>query len=113
MILSAGEKILVVSRPLFNGDLRRNFVGEVQEVLGPLARVSGYAFVYDANVNDFVKREDERVRIFSLVDATLMIVILPDETDVPSVRHEIRAGERYITDGKGMMMKTSALNARR
>jgi hypothetical protein len=113
VILAAGEKILVVTRPLFPGDLRRQFVGEVLEVAGPLARVCGFSFIFDDTINEFVRRDDVRVRIISLVDAGLTIVLLPEEISVPAVRSEVRNGERWITDGGEFSMNTSALTAHR
>ena len=44
-----GEKVFVITRRLFDEDLRRHFVGEVQEITNVAMRVQGYSFVFDDN----------------------------------------------------------------
>lgn len=40
MILKTGEKIHVITRRNFEGDMQRRFIGEVIEARGSLARVT-------------------------------------------------------------------------
>ena len=44
-MIATGEKVYVITRRTFEGDLRRQFVGEVQAVTDFAMRVQGYAFV--------------------------------------------------------------------
>jgi hypothetical protein len=46
-MLAKGEKVFVITRRMFAGDLRRYFVGEVQEVSSFAMRIQRYAFVFD------------------------------------------------------------------
>lgn len=47
MVIGKGEKVFIVTRRLFDGDLRRHFAGEVQEATDTVIRVRGFVFVYD------------------------------------------------------------------
>lgn len=60
MIVNRGEIVHVVTRRLFDGDLRRHFVGKVEEAEGCVARLKGYTFVYDEATNQFVRRAGAR-----------------------------------------------------
>jgi hypothetical protein len=113
MILAPGEKVFIMTRRLFREDFRRHFVGEVEELFGGTLRAHGYSFIYDEVLNDFVRREDLRTRLFSAIDAGLMIFVLPAEVVLADVRYEIRKGERLLTDGKAFNMNVSELSAKR
>ncbi|MEZ4484783.1 MAG: hypothetical protein R2864_09340 [Syntrophotaleaceae bacterium] len=105
MMLSKGEKLFVITRRQFEGDLRRHFVGEVQGTTEWAVRVQGYLFVYDNVNNVYVRREGERTRIFSLVDAGLVINLLPREAVLKDVRY--RADEEdhlVLTDEKSFKL---------
>jgi len=47
MIVSANEKVHIITRRLFDEDLRRHFAGVVLEVAEGTIRAIGYAFIYD------------------------------------------------------------------
>ena len=57
LIKKNGEKIFIGTRRLFERDLRRHFVGEVQECTDFAVRVQGYAFVFDDINGDLLRRE--------------------------------------------------------
>ena len=82
-----GEKVLVVTLRLFEKDLRRHFVGEVQEITSSAIRVQGYSFVFDDATSQFVRHDELRIRIFSLIDAGLVINVLPGEADIENIRY--------------------------
>ena len=104
-MLSKGEKVFVITRRLFEKDLRRHFVGEVQEVSGGAIRVQGYSFVFDEANNEFVRRNDSRIRIFSVIDATLMINVLHREVVLEDIRYLIDKNNHLIlTDDKFFKM---------
>ena len=114
MVLTKGEKVFVISRRRFETDLRRHFVGEVEAASETTMRVRGYAFVFDESINDFVRRDQPRIRIFSLTDAGLTIIVLPGEVDPEQVRYAFEGGNmRIITDEKSFKMNVSEFGARR
>jgi len=47
MIINKGEKLHVMRRRGFDGDLRRHFAGIVTESEDTTVRLQGYAFIYD------------------------------------------------------------------
>ncbi len=91
MLLAAGDKVLIITRRQFETDLRRHFVGEVEEWSGAVARVRGYAFVYDPYTNLFLRREDLRTRLFPIIDAGLIVVLLPKAVVLADLHYEARA----------------------
>ena len=55
MVVEPGEKLFIVTRRLFEGDLRRHFVGEVKAATESTVRLEGYTFVFDAGIGKFVR----------------------------------------------------------
>lgn len=108
MVLSKGEKLLIIRRRLFEKDMRRHFVGEIEEVSAELIRIKGYGFVFDETVNDFKRRSKLQINIFSLVDAGNSIIVLPEEVDIETIRYSVNEkGQRIITDGKSYNLQVS------
>ena len=100
MILEKGEKIHVITRRFFEGDLRWHFIGEIIEVSGALARVEGYVFVFDAGKNQYVQRPDKRSRILGLADSGLIINVLPENADLERTRYaHSQKNILVVTDG--------------
>ena len=114
MILKNGEKVFIISRRIFEKDLRRHFVGEVLESNEAVARVRGYAFVYDDINSDFVRREELRTRIIPLTDAGYIINLLPSEAVLEEISYQTdERNQRTITDGKTFQLNISEFSARR
>lgn len=112
MILAPGEKLFIMTRRQYPEDLRRHFVGEVEELSGATLRARGYTFVYDEDEHDFLKREDLRTRLFALIDGSVMVFVLPKDVVLMDMHYEIRQGARYITDGRTFWMNISELTAK-
>lgn len=113
MTLNTGEKVFIIARRLFEKDLRRHFVGEVLESTDSAARVRGYAFIFDANSGDFVRRDEIRTRIFSLTDAGYIINLLPGEAVIEEISYQTtNNNQRILTDGKTFQMNVSEFSAR-
>jgi len=107
-MLSIGEKIFVIIRRLFESDLRVHFIGEVQDVSETAVRVQGYSFVYDNPSNEFVRREDLRTRIFPMIDAGIVMNVVPGEVILEEVRYSSNdKHQRVITDDKAFEMTVS------
>ena len=107
-MLSKGDKLFFITRRLFENDLRRHFIGEVLEVSTATVMVSGYAFVFDHTSNDFVRRDDLRTRIFSLIDAGIVISVLPRDAYVEDIHYHLNEqGRRILTDEKTFKLNIS------
>lgn len=99
MPLENGERIHVVMRRRYESDIRRHFAGEVEELDGTIARVTGYAFVFDPAHNEWVRRGDSRTRLISLADAGNLVTVLPLNIDIDQISYDTVDGRLVITDG--------------
>lgn len=100
-MLSIGEKIFVIVRPLFESDLHVHFIGEVQDVSETAVRVRGYLSILDNSSGKFVQRNDLRTRIFPMIDAGIVINVIPREVILEEVRYSSNdKHQRVITDDK-------------
>ncbi|MBE0541878.1 MAG: hypothetical protein IH623_10870 [Verrucomicrobia bacterium] len=98
-ILKPGEKVHVIHRRLFDKDVRRHFIGEIEDCEQGVARATGYVFVIDDLSNHlFVKRPDKRTKIFSLTDGTLIVNVVPPAVDLEKVRYELNDRMLLVTD---------------
>jgi hypothetical protein len=105
MILESGEKLHVIMRRNFDNDLRRHFIGEVIEVDGVLARVAGYAFVFDNTTGQFVRRRDMRTRIIGLADAGNIVNVIPPQANIENARYKQSAeGKLVVTDDQSFSL---------
>ena len=113
-MLTKGEKVFIVTRRLFETDLRRHFVGEVLEASGATARVRGYAFIFDENNNEFARRNELRTRIFTLIDAGLTINVIPREVVLEDVKYTMNEkNQRILTDKKSFQMNVGEFGPNR
>ena len=101
MILEKGEKIHIITRRSFDGELRRHFAGTaISDVEQGVLRVEGYAFIFNANTNQYEKRIGLRTRIFSLVDGRHVVNVLPAAVDIEKVYYAKKEeGHLVVTDG--------------
>lgn len=110
MIVEKEEKVFVIVRPSFPGDLRRHFVGVVDRCTEQSVRITGYAFVRTHSA-EFVRKPERRTRIFSLVDAKCVVNVLPEETEIRKVRYELLEGCLVLTDGKALTFNIDEFRA--
>ncbi len=79
---SVGDKLHIITRRLFEGDIRRHFAGEVTAVMGELQEVSGYVFVFHPETNQYERRPELRTRIFSLGQQGFIVNKIPREVAI-------------------------------
>ena len=113
MVLKEGDKIHVVTRRLFDADLRRHFAGQVQAASEHAARVQGYAFIFDQSHSGFIKRPELRVRILSLTDASVIINILPESVDLNELKYAVANDRLVLTDGRAFSLDINEFSAHR
>ena len=100
MLLEKGAKVHIITRRIFETDLRRHFVGEVKSATENVILVEGYAFIFSNIINAFDKRPELRKRIFSLTDNGNIIFVLPPTADLEKMTYQINEGNRLVmTDG--------------
>ncbi len=114
MVVTIGEKLHIITRRLFEGDLRRHFVGEIAEVDGSLVRITGYSIIFDPWTNEHIKQTELRERVFNLGEAGLIVNILPKTLQVEKVDYRLtRDGRLVMTDGEGFMLDINEFSGRR
>lgn len=101
MLLKPGEKIHVITRRLFDGDLRRHFVGQVVAASENTARVQGFVFVFYPGSNEYVRRPEVRERILALNDAGNIINVIPENINLGDLVYRASEQNRLVvTDNK-------------
>lgn len=106
-VLEHGDPVLIVTRGNFAGDVSRHFVGHVERYDLSAIRVAGYAFVHDREHDRFVKRKQQRTRIFRL-DNQIVLFVLPSDTDVGAIRYEVDSEYGLtVTDGRHVKLQLS------
>jgi hypothetical protein len=105
MLLSTGDKLHVITRRLFEGDLRRHFVGEVLAVSEVGVRIEGYVFVFDTVKNQFVKRLEKRIRLIGFLDCGHIVKVIPSEVKLDELEYRLSPEKHLVvTDGKGFSL---------
>ena len=107
MLLQSGDKLLVVHRRLFERDGSRFFVGDVEAYEAGIVRVAGYTFVRDPIGGTVSRKNDARVKLFSLSSGSLMVYVLPRDLNVESVRMVAEEASLALTDGHAFRMDLS------
>ena len=101
MLVNKGEKVHVMTRRLFEGDLRRHFAGEVMEASESGVRLEGYVFVLDPTKNHFVRRVEKRVRIIGILDSGHIIKVIPPDVRLEDLKYLLSPDKRLVvTDGR-------------
>jgi hypothetical protein len=112
MILNQGEKVHIITRRLFNTDLRRHFVGEVQAVEDNVVRLEGYAFIFDESHSQFIKRTERRVRIMGIADSGIIINVIPPEVNLKELMYRMSNERRLVlTDGRSFSLDINEFSA--
>ena len=96
MLLKPGEKIHVITRRLFEGDLRRHFAGEIVAADDRAVRVKGYTFVFYPTRNEYVRRPDLRERIVVLADADNIINVIPENVNLEDLAYRPSEENRLV-----------------
>lgn len=98
-VVGVGEAVHIVTRRLFDGDVRRHFTGRVTATTDDLVRAEGWVFVFNRGTNEFIRRSERRTRVFALSDAGNIINILPSGVEPANLRYEFSESGLFITDG--------------
>ena len=105
MLLKPGEKIHVITRRYFDGDLRRHFAGQVVAASESLARVRGYTFVFYPGSNEYVRRLELRERIIALGDAGNIVNVIPENVNLEELVYRPSDQNRLVvTDRKSFSL---------
>ena len=107
-VIEPGEKIHVAFRRLFEGDMRRHFIGEVVIATESMIRAQGYTHLFDPRANLWVRHPEFRVRLISLTDETAMINVLPRDASPEAAGYAVNdAGHLVMTDGETFALEVN------
>jgi hypothetical protein len=102
-----GEGVHLIEKRLFQGDVRRHFVGVIEASTDRALRVKGHLFVYDSGSSEFLKKPELRTRIVPL-DNRVIVNVLPGDVAIEEIRYAHDAeGNLTITDGRGFELDIS------
>lgn len=108
MILSQGDKVMVVHRRLFENDQSRIFIGEVDGHHNSLAKVTGRSWLKDKFHGDFVEKKEIRTKIISLESSGLIIYQIPSTVNLSALSIDLVGhGKNLITDHKNFNLDLS------
>ena len=114
MLLNIGEKVHIVIRRAFEGDLRRHFVGEIMDASDTAIRVKGYSFIFDEGIGKFQRKPEIRIRIFSLIDARIIINIISPSSEIEKVTYSLSKDNNYVvTDGGHFQLDINEFGVKR
>jgi len=101
MVLEPGEKVHVIKARAFDTDLRRHFIGEVITATDYAVRLKGYAFILNAGTNQWIRLPELRTRILSLLDASVIVNVLPPNAMIDKAIYTIGDDKHLcVTDGE-------------
>ena len=112
-VVEIEDKLHVMTRRLFEEDVRRHFVGEVTAVSGGLVEVRGYTFIFDAGASEYRRLPGERTRIFSLGDSGHTVNKIPREVDVSSISYRTIENRLVISDGRSFSLPVNEFGSAR
>ena len=111
-LIEPGEIVHVIERRIFQGDVRRHFVGSVQASTDRALRIRGYLFVYDTGASQFLRKPELRVRLVPL-DNRVILNVLPAGIEVDSIGYtRDEEGNLSLTDGEGFELDISEFSTR-
>ena len=97
--IKVGDKVHIITRRLFENDVRRHYAGEVTRISGDLQEIQGYAFVFEPGMNEYKKRPELRTRIFSLGMDGLIVTKIPASIAIASLSYREIEKRLVVTDG--------------
>ena len=101
-MLTAGNKVLISHRRLFQNDDPRYFLGEVIEYDAGIVKLGGFSFVWDMTGGRYIKKPQPRVKLVSLSAGTVFAYQLPDETEVGTAEFVTQVGSTKLVDNSGL-----------
>jgi hypothetical protein len=99
MILKRGEKVHVIHRRHYEKDHHRHFIGVVDDYDGGVARVTGHVYTVDPVKFTFVKRQEMRTRLVSIVSGDVLVNVIPASVDLEKITYKQERKAVRVTDG--------------
>lgn len=113
-MISKGEKFHVVMRRMYETQLQRHFVGQVDAVEGAIVRATGYVFIYDESKVQYIKKKSQRTTLLDLAESGYIVNFIPQPVELDDLRYEyIDRTYLALTDGKGYELDINEFGTKR
>ena len=101
-------------RRMYESQLQRHFVGEVDAAVGGVVRATGYIFIYDEDKAQYIKKQAPRTAIFNLAESGYIVNMIPKTVLLADLRYEV-IDRSYLafTDGKDFSLDINEFSTRR
>ena len=103
-VIAVGDKLHIMTRRLFDGDIRRHFVGEVKAVSTYLTELRGYTFIFQPGTNRYCRLPELRTRLFAVGEAGYTVNKIPRDLDLDAIGYQVVDSRLVLTDGKSFVL---------
>lgn len=100
MLFNTGDKVHVLVRRNFDGDVRRHLIGMVERSSEHAILVQGRKAVYDNSSANYDILSEINSQVVSLVDSGVIITHIPEHVKLDELYYQYNPGMTVITDGK-------------
>ena len=111
-VVTVGDKLHLITRRLFEGDVRRHFVGTVVGNTGQLCELEGYVIVYDESLGEYRRQDGLRRRIFSLAEVGHIVNRVPRDVEIDELEYRMLEDGLVVTDGKDFELNINEFGPR-
>ncbi len=113
-LVNPGDCFHIVVRRNFAQEIRRHFVGRVEEVADTVVRITGYAFIYDVGRTAYTSKPELRTKILDLAADRYLVNKIPQSTNLEAVTYQTNnSGEMVCTDGNDFSLCVNEFSASR
>jgi hypothetical protein len=107
MILQKSEKVHIIHRRMYEKDNHRHFIGVVDAYEQGVARVTGHVYTVDQTKFTFIKRQELRTRLVSVVSGDILLNVLPPSVDLDKIVYKQERKAVRVTDGSDWFLDLS------
>jgi hypothetical protein len=94
--------------------VRRHFAGEIVAVGGPIVRATGFVFIYDDTIAQYVKKASPRTTIADLSESAYIVNLLSSSINIADLRYEtVERSYMAVVDGKGFELDANEFGIKR
>ena len=112
-VVEVGDKLHIMTRRLFEEDVRRHFVGEVIATADPLVELRGYTFIFQRGANEYRRLPEERTRLFSLGESGHVVNKIPRNIEVGSIVYQNVENRLVLSDGRAFSLPINEFGSSR
>ncbi len=113
MIITAGDKVHVIYRALYESSTRRHFIGKVVTAEGTLCRLDGYVFVLDTESGLYKKKPEKRSTIVDLAESGYIVNVIDSKINLAEVTYRYLQNIGMVaTDDKDFTLDINEFGAK-